>query len=76
MYRFGKDRVMCSEEYGAAMGFLAPAIRDTVLKACNTVGSSAAKQLFAQAMAVPHVGAIMGAAVLTIGGLFQAREDS
>ena len=70
IYSYGSDRALCAEEIGNFLGMGAPPIRKLVRKAARQVGDIEMRHLFANAMSIPHIGAVITSVALSLPGVF------
>ena len=71
IYSYKLDRALCAEEIGNFLGMGAAPVRNIVRKGASGVGDIEMRQLFANAMSIPHVAAVITSVALNLPGLFR-----
>ena len=71
IYSYELDRALCAEEIGNFLGMGAPPIRKIVRNAARHVGDIEMRHLFANAMSIPHIGAVITSVALSLPGVFR-----
>lgn len=74
-YVFSHDRAMVGEDIGNVLGFGSPGIAAKVKNACGACDEMELRDLFGNAMALPHVGAAMAAAISQLRDVFVPHDD-
>jgi hypothetical protein len=66
-YLVRDDRVLLPEEYGYLIGYGAASVRGPFSRGVRAVPDVDARRLVVNSMSVPHIGAFIGAAAITLG---------